>query len=162
MRALLRPLSMKGWADCGLPLLFLAVMVSRSAALAADDAGLISPQDAWERAQAEEIVVIDIRTQGEWGETGIPPDAALVSLYSDWGVPNLEFVTEILEVTDGDRNAPIALICAGGVRTSFAAGLLRDRGFTQVLDVGEGMLGSGGGPGWIARGLPVEPCETCT
>jgi rhodanese-related sulfurtransferase len=62
----------------------------------------------------------------------------------------------------GDKDLPIALICAGGVRTAFAADLLRDRGFTQILDVGEGMLGSGDGPGWIARGLPTEPCPQCS
>jgi hypothetical protein len=29
-------------------------------------------------------------------------------------------------------------------------------GFTRILDVPEGMVGSAAGPGWIARGLPVE------
>lgn len=162
MTTFLEVASRKGWAITGPSLLFVLCLVCFSTVVQADETGLITPQDTWERAQEDELLIIDIRTQGEWEETGIPPDAALVSLYSDWGVPNLDFVVEILEAANGDRNRPIALICAGGVRTAFAADLLRDRGFTQVLDVGEGMLGSGDGPGWIARGLPTEPCSECS
>jgi len=29
------------------------------------------------------------------------------------------------------------------------------------VSVKEGMVGSSAGPGWIARGLPVEACKTC-
>jgi hypothetical protein len=31
---------------------------------------------------------------------------------------------------------------------------LKKAGFTQILDVPEGMQGSGAGPGWLSRGLP--------
>jgi rhodanese-related sulfurtransferase len=160
--ALLRATGRKGWAGYGLPLLLLAVLVFPLASVDAQDAGLLSPENAWQRVQDDGLLVIDIRTQGEWEETGIPHQAALVSLYSDWGVPNIDFVTEVLEASGGDKERPIALICAGGVRSSFAADLLRDRGFMHVFDIGEGMLGSADGPGWIARGLPVEPCGACS
>jgi hypothetical protein len=33
---------------------------------------------------------------------------------------------------------------------------LASAGFTDVLDVPEGMLGSGAGPGWIASALPLR------
>jgi len=55
----------------------------------------------------------------------------------------------------------VALICAAGVRSSVARVLLEAEGFEHVLDIGEGMLGSGNGPGWLARGLPVEDCGDC-
>jgi rhodanese-related sulfurtransferase len=38
---------------------------------------------------------------------------------------------------------------------------LRKAGFTQVYNIDEGMVGSSAGPGWIARGLPVEACQRC-
>ena len=41
------------------------------------------------------------------------------------------------------------------VQASAPAKLLIENGFTAVADIREGMLGSGGGPGWIRRGLPV-------
>ena len=39
--------------------------------------------------------------------------------------------------------------------------ILKAQGFTQVLDISEGMLGRPGAPGWLARNLPTEPCLTC-
>jgi rhodanese-related sulfurtransferase len=38
---------------------------------------------------------------------------------------------------------------------------LREAGFTQVYNIKEGMMGSSAGPGWIARGLPLEACGGC-
>jgi hypothetical protein len=32
---------------------------------------------------------------------------------------------------------------------------LAEAGFTGIVDVPEGMLGSSAGPGWLARDLPV-------
>lgn len=155
--------SQKGWVMIGPSLLFVILLsFSLSQVALSEDAGLMTPETAWQKAENGELLIIDIRTQDEWDETGIAPDAALVSLYSDWGIPNLEFVTEILAALDGDKDKPFALICAGGVRTAFAADLLRDRGFSQVFDIGEGMLGSGDGPGWLARGLPTRECSDCT
>jgi rhodanese-related sulfurtransferase len=61
----------------------------------------------------------------------------------------------------GDKNKPIALICHSGSRTSHAQKFLQSQGFTQVYNVREGMAGSAAGPGWIRRGLPVEPCLQC-
>jgi hypothetical protein len=33
--------------------------------------------------------------------------------------------------------------------------LLENAGFTNIIDVPEGMMGSRAGPGWLKRGLPV-------
>ncbi|MDP2795785.1 MAG: hypothetical protein Q8O25_17150 [Sulfurisoma sp.] len=43
-------------------------------------------------------------------------------------------------------------------RTTQVARYLEAQGFTQVFNIKEGMVGSAAGPGWIRRGLPVEPC----
>ncbi|NJM82953.1 MAG: hypothetical protein HC844_11045 [Tabrizicola sp.] len=45
------------------------------------------------------------------------------------------------------------------VRSRKLAAALKDAGYTGIVDVGEGMLGSGSGAGWIARGLPVLPYD---
>ncbi len=129
-------------------------------AMAQED-GVLSAHEAWERHLERDLVIIDVRTPYEWRESGTPPDAARVSLYSSWGVPNLDFVNEVLAAAGGDRTRPIALICAGGVRSSYAASLLRDRGFTNVSDIAEGMTGSEAGMGWLSRALPVADCGDC-
>jgi rhodanese-related sulfurtransferase len=71
------------------------------------------------------------------------------------------FAAEILDAVNGDREAPIAIICRTGNRTTYTQKALKDIGFTQVYNVKEGMVGSGAGPGWVRRGLPVESCRTC-
>jgi rhodanese-related sulfurtransferase len=71
------------------------------------------------------------------------------------------FVQEILTAVDGDKDAPIAIICRTGNRTAYTQKALQDLGFTQVYNVKEGMAGSAAGPGWVRRGLPVEACRTC-
>lgn len=113
------------------------------------------------RAEAGDLVIIDVRTVGEWLETGLPLGAAQVSLFPEWGVANTNFVADVLAAVGGDKSTPIAAICAAGVRSSLARDLLVKNGFTQVFSISEGMLGSSYGPGWLARDLPVEPCANC-
>ncbi len=59
------------------------------------------------------------------------------------------------------RDAPLAVICAAGTRSTVAAELLAKSGFTRVYDISEGMSGGAHGPGWLQRHLPTEPCKTC-
>ncbi|MCU0834183.1 MAG: rhodanese-like domain-containing protein [Chromatiaceae bacterium] len=70
-------------------------------------------------------------------------------------------VAEVLSLSGGDRSAPVALIGATGTRGARMQRLLAAEGFTAVYNVREGMLGSGAGPGWLRRGLPIVPCPTC-
>ena len=56
-----------------------------------------------------------------------------------------------------NRNAPIALICRTGNRTTQVQRYLQSVGFTQVYNVREGMAGSDAGPGWVARKRPGSP-----
>ena len=124
-------------------------------------AAALSPNSAYEGARAGTIVLIDVRAPTEWRETGVPSDARPVALFDEGGRPNAAFVDEVLALVDGDRDAPIAVICARGVRSLVAARLLRASGFAEVHDVPAGLLGRAGVPGWIERDLPVEPCTDC-
>ena len=80
--------------------------------------------------------------------------------YSTYAIIKLLRLPTAAEV-GGDRNAPIGLICRTGNRTTQMQRVLQEAGFTQVYNIKEGMVGSGAGPGWIARGLPLEACERC-
>lgn len=85
------------------------------------------------------------------------PGAGRVDFYRGPDV----LVQSILQMVGGDRNAPIALICRTGNRTTHAQKYLQSLGFTQVYNVKEGMVGSAAGPGWLKRALPVEACMQC-
>jgi rhodanese-related sulfurtransferase len=60
-----------------------------------------------------------------------------------------------------DRTAPVALICRTGNRSGKQQRRLTAAGFTNVINIAEGMAGSGAGAGWIRQGLPVMPCLQC-
>jgi rhodanese-related sulfurtransferase len=115
----------------------------------------LSAPDALVKSRAGEITLVDIRTPQEWRQTGIAEGALTIDM------TRKTFVEEILRAVDGDQDAPIAIICRTGNRTTYTQKALQDIGFTQVYNVKEGMAGSGAGPGWVRRGLPLERCQTC-
>lgn len=132
----------------------LALLAATGPALAAPD---MAAPDAAAAVSAGRLTLIDIRTPPEWKETGVARGAKRINMLHPQGAPG--FVDQLLGEVKGDRNAPIALICRTGNRSSQVQRYLQSVGFTQVHNVNEGMTGSAAGPGWLKRGLPVEPCS---
>ena len=110
----------------------------------------ISVGEAHDLASAGEIVLIDIRRPDEWAATGSPASGHRLDMRRD------DFTEALLELTGGAQDARVALICARGVRSSRLTNRLTEAGFTNIIDVPEGMLGSSAGPGWLKRGLPLD------
>ncbi len=135
----------------------LASVLIAASGIALANPDLTAPEAAAAVA-AGKITLIDIRTPPEWKETGVAKGAQLINMLHPQGAPG--FTNALLEKLKGDRNAPIALICRTGNRTTQVQRYLQSQGFTNVYNVKEGMAGSGAGPGWLKRGLPVETCTT--
>ena len=112
---------------------------------------IMSAPDALAAAQSGQIILVDIRTRGEWQQTGLAQPALPISMHE------AGFIRNLAAALGGDRTRPVAIICAVGGRTAHMAGILKTAGFTNVFDVSEGMFGSSAGPGWLKRGLPVKP-----
>ena len=108
----------------------------------------ISAAEAHRRAAAGEILLVDIRTPREWRRTGLGTSAVPIDMRRQ------DFL-DALAAAGGGTGRPVALICARGGRSARMALRLQQAGYAQIIDVAEGMLGSGAGPGWIAAGLPV-------
>lgn len=113
------------------------------------NASTLTPSEAHTAAKAGDIILIDIRRPDEWAKTGSPEGGHRVDLR------DVDFADRLASLANGDRDAPIALICARGVRSARTANKLAEAGFTNIIDVPEGMLGSGVGDGWINQGLPL-------
>jgi rhodanese-related sulfurtransferase len=111
---------------------------------------ILSATEAFAKAATGKITLIDIRTPEEWAETGSGVGAQRLDMRRD------DFVSALEKLLGGDRTKPVALICARGVRSSRLSRTLREGGYTNIIDVPEGMLGSYAGPGWLERGLPVS------
>lgn len=109
----------------------------------------LSAPQAHAQAVAGSITLIDIRRPDEWARTGVPEGGIALDMRRD------DFIEALLAEVDGARDAPIALICARGVRSRGMSARLIEAGFRRIIDVPEGMLGSGAGPGWVKRGLPI-------
>ena len=106
-------------------------------------------QTAHRLATEGDIHLIDIRRPDEWEKTGSGEGATRLDMRRD------DFVDELIALTGGDRSAPVALICARGVRSARMTNRLVAAGFTNIIDVPEGMLGSKAGPGWLKSNLPL-------
>ncbi len=113
--------------------------------------GALTVEEVHKRANAEDVYLIDIRRPDEWKRTGIASSAIPLDMRRD----DFETTLRSLIAQKGER--PVALICARGVRSDRMNRRLMEAGFTNIIDVPEGMIGSGAGPGWIARDLPLRP-----
>ena len=105
---------------------------------------------AYAGAAADTLTLIDIRRPDEWQTTGIGRGAHPMDMCAD------DFSQTLLALVQGNIAAPIALICARGVRSARLSNRLRSAGFGGITNVPEGMLVAAEGPGWIARGLPLQ------
>lgn len=119
----------------------------------AHDQPRMSPAEAHAAVRAGQITLVDIRSPQEWRQTGVAEDAVLIDMR------RADFVTALDQALAGDRTAPVALICARGVRSARMTRALAAAGFPGLIDVPQGMLGSADGPGWIAAQLPVVPWQ---
>ncbi len=144
--------------------MFKAILIAIALLLApaAAQAESLGAADAKRLAERGELTLIDVRLPIEWARTGLPEGALALSLQNPRTLePRPGFVEDVLKAVAGERDRPIALICATGQRSAYAVDLLEQSGFTDVHHIAEGMIGSRDGPGWLAHALPTEPCRVC-
>ena len=84
--------------------------------------------------------LVDVREASEW-EQGFLPGAHHVSK---------SYIEQQIEGVAPDRDAPVILYCAGGIRSLFAGQTLAEMGYTNVASM------SGGFQAWKGAGLDFE------
>jgi molybdopterin/thiamine biosynthesis adenylyltransferase/rhodanese-related sulfurtransferase len=99
----------------------------------------VTPQEV-DALPAGDATIVDVREASEW-EQGHLPGARHVSK---------SYIEQQIEAAAPDRDAPVILYCAGGVRSLFAAQTLTEMGYTNVASM------SGGFQGWKGAGLEFE------
>ncbi|MGI9402151.1 MAG: rhodanese-like domain-containing protein [Rhizobiaceae bacterium] len=118
-------------------------------------ANVIAADQAYEMAQNGELVIIDIRTPGEWRESGVAEPALQLSMPAD--VTEAGFLAKFNAIKDQNPGKNVAIICATGGRSGWMHAELEKNGMGGTLNISEGMFGNELGEGWIKRGLPVRP-----
>jgi rhodanese-related sulfurtransferase len=143
-----------------LSLAVMAVFVLLSVHACSRESGpTLSAPDAYARAQAGTLTLIDVRHADEWRKTGVAPGALRIDMTTARGKAG--FVGQVTTRIGGSKDRPIAILSQAGNRGANAQQALREAGFSQVYNIREGMLGNSAGPGWIARGLPTVACTAC-
>ena len=112
----------------------------RAAGLPVEALTQISVAELNERIANDEMQIVDVRRPGEYVNGHVPHalNAPLASLDKSLGPLNLR------------KDKLTAVICAGGYRSSAAASLLEQQGFSNLLNV------SGGTGAWVNAGYPVD------
>ncbi len=106
----------------------------------------ISAAEARRAMIEDDVILIDVRTPGEWAQTGLPRGAARVTLQDP------AFVGKVEAIIGGDRTAKIAFICRSGNRSKTARDRLKRAGYSHVTSVAGGMLARNG---WNSEGYPT-------
>lgn len=87
----------------------------------------------------KEIPVIDIRTPGEWKQTGIVKGAHTIMFFDERGAYNVDkFLIELNKVVKKDE--PFALICRTGSRTAMISDFLDKELGYKVINLTGGMV----------------------
>lgn len=84
------------------------------------------------------ITIVDIRTEGEWRETGVVPGSLLMTLFRLDRSYDLEgFVAELSKHVENADD--VALLCRRGNRSAKLAALLSKRGVTSITNITGGI-----------------------
>ncbi len=84
------------------------------------------------------IKIIDIRTQGEWQESGIIEGAYTVTFFDEQGrVDEQSFIRSLESIVTKDEE--FALVCRTGSRTKFAGEILSQKYGYKVINLKGGM-----------------------
>ena len=110
--------------------------------------GELSPKEFID-AQEKGGIVIDIRREEEWRETGILKGSQTITAFTKEGQIHPDFPKKFFDLIS-DVDVPILLYCRTGNRTGILGKALIDQvGQTNVSHLSEGIVG------WTKQGLPV-------
>lgn len=130
--------------------------------------GEVTPQEAWEKLQADTgVCVVDVRTESEWSQIGVPDlgdrnsDVYLISwqFAPDMSV-NPNFVAD-LEAAGVPKDSQVLFLCRSGVRSLAAAQAAQAAGYGSCFNIANGFEGIAGPDGrrhggWLGLGLPMR------
>lgn len=103
------------------------------------------------RLMAAGVPIIDLRTEGEWKETGVVKGSRLMTFFDEKGRADAPVWVEKLKAV-AKPDEPVVLICRTGNRTGVVARFLDETvGYRKVYNVKQGIYG------WMKEKRPVEP-----
>ena len=127
-----------------LMVLGLSVLVARAEIVNINNAELA-------RLSTSGVPVVDVRTEGEWKESGVLAGSKLITFFDEAGRSSPSQWLEKLK-TVAKAEQPVVVVCRSGRRSLAVAQYLSDQaGYKTVYNVSKGMNG------WLGEGRPVVP-----
>lgn len=133
---------------------FLSLAVSGLSALAAH-AEIINIDSAeLARLAGSGVPVVDIRTAGEWKNTGVIAGSKLLTYFDENGQANPpQWLKQLKGIAKPDQ--PLILLCRSGNRTKAASQFLSEQsGYKTVYNVSNGLNA------WVGENRPLVPATT--
>jgi rhodanese-related sulfurtransferase len=109
----------------------------------------VSVSEAHAEVTAGEALLIDVRRPDEWAATGVPEGASLITMSDE------DFLEQIEALTGGDKGRRLLFTCRTGARSGTVQAALAAQGYSNVVNVRGGFVGTPSDPGWSQAGLPV-------
>ena len=99
---------------------------------------------------AEGAVIIDIRREDEWRNTGIIENSHTATFFDQYGAFNTDkWMEQVSPLLNNEQ--PVVLICHGGVRSNWVAKWLDSNAdIGTIYDATEGVAG------WVGKGKPTQ------
>ncbi len=102
-------------------------------------------------AQADGVVIIDIRLEDEWRSTGIINGSETITAFMANGQIHPEFITKF-QTAVPTQDTPVMLYCRTGNRTTtLGNALIQQLGYNQVSHLSHGITG------WVGTGQDTTP-----
>ena len=130
---------------------FLAALFMFASVMAQAEVVDVSNEEL-QKLMAQGVKLVDLRTAGEWQQSGVLAGSHMITLFDERGRPNPDWQKDVNALTPTDQ--PVALICRTGNRTRVAAKMLSDASPSRkIYNVRNGITG------WSRAGQPVVPFQ---
>ncbi|QAY69307.1 rhodanese-like domain-containing protein [Xylanimonas protaetiae] len=139
-------------------------------------AGDLTPEQTWELLTTDpNVVLVDVRTQAEWEQIGVPDVASTgkQAVFTQWvlnnGTPNPAFLADLkagLAAAGAGDDASLVFLCRSGqrsvaaARVATAAGLAPSYNVLQGFEGAPGLSGVRDVEGWKVARLPWRTSYT--
>lgn len=116
----------------------------------ANELGSIGIPKMLEMKNGLNALIIDIRTEKEWSETGTIPESVMLQFFDDKGHYDTEHWLNKLEKLRTSPNQPIVLVCRSGKRSEQVGEFLaRKLAMNNIHHLQNGIMP------WIQQGYPT-------
>jgi rhodanese-related sulfurtransferase len=108
--------------------------------------------------QDEGALLVDVRTQKEWHDVGMPDIQASKLILLSWRLQHdMSINPEFSDILSGKvklKDTKLIFLCRGGIRSNEAAQVISSYGFKNCYNILDGFEGNKYGAGWKNSDLP--------